>query len=254
MNALAEITGDAAPFDSTIDIDTLTTIADWKADLQARIARAMLIFQLHDSSTDFQPLIEEALARRCSMRYAEQEINADERSGNGGTSAASEPKKDEWPVMDKAAYVGLVGDMVRTIAPQSEADPVSILIQGLVCAGNIIGRSAYYQVESDRHHANLFAVLTGQSSKARKGTSYGRIRAVAKIADEKWTEDRCKGGLSSGEGLINAVRDAVVKWDAKAHEWDEVDPGIADKRLMIVELNLPGRSPSWKGTATRCRP
>ena len=99
----------------------------------------------------------------------------------------------------------------------------------------MIGRSAYYQVESDRHHANLFAVLTGASSKARKGTSAGRVSAIVKFADQRWSDDRVKGGLSSGEGLINEIRDEVKKWNAKEKAEEVVDPGIADKRLMVFE-------------------
>jgi hypothetical protein len=144
----------------------------------------------------------------------------------------------EWPVMDRAAYYGFAGEVVKTIGPHSEADPVAILIQFLTCVGNVLGRAAYYQVESDRHHANLFAVLVGASSKARKGTSMGRVSAVVKVADERWFDDRTKGGLSSGEGLINEVRDEVKHWDAKEQIWQMVDPGVADKRLMVTEAEF----------------
>jgi len=34
-----------------------------------------------------------------------------------------------WPVMDDAAYYGIAGDIVRTILPHSEADPVALLSQ-----------------------------------------------------------------------------------------------------------------------------
>jgi hypothetical protein len=145
-----------------------------------------------------------------------------------------------FPTMEDAAYHGLPGDVVRTILPHSEADPVALLIQCLACAGNILGREFYFQVESDRHHANLFAVLVGQSSNGRKGTSYGRILSVAKIADAKWADDRNKGGLSSGEGLINEVRDEVKKWNAKEQVFDVVDPGVTDKRLIVVESEFAG--------------
>ena len=140
--------------------------------------------------------------------------------------------------MDRAAYHGFAGEVVETIGPHSEADPVAILIQFLTCVGNVIGRAAYYQVESDRHHANLFTVLVGASSKARKGTSMGRVSAIVKVADERWLNERMKGGLSSGEGLINEVRDEVKHWDAKEQVWQTVDPGVTDKRLMVTEAEF----------------
>jgi hypothetical protein len=159
---------------------------------------------------------------------------------NGGQVEGEDPSVAEpaWPVMHAAAYHGFAGDVVRTIAPHSEADPVAILMQFLACFGNVIGRVAYYQVESDRHHTNLFASLVGDSSKARKGTSMGRVLAILKIAEEFWCSDRIKGGLSSGEGLINEVRDEFKKWNVKDQSYEMVDPGVTDKRLMVVEAEF----------------
>jgi hypothetical protein len=142
--------------------------------------------------------------------------------------------------MAPEAYYGLAGDIVRTIEPQSEADPVALLIQLLTMAGNAIGRLPYYQVESDRHRTNLFCAMVGVSSKGRKGTAAGRVRAVVRTADEAWDDERLKGGLSSGEGLISEVRDPTQKWNSKEHEFELVDPGVRDKRLMIVEPEFAG--------------
>jgi hypothetical protein len=145
-----------------------------------------------------------------------QKLCLDTPEFEGPIGAASAPAAvTRWPIMDTAAYHGLAGDVVNTIAPHSEADPVALLIQFLTLAGNVIGREPYYQVESDRHHVNLFGVLVGASAKARKGTALGRIRAVVKVADETWIGDRLKGGLSSGEGLINEVRDPVRKRESQ---------------------------------------
>lgn len=145
-----------------------------------------------------------------------------------------------WPVIDPAAFYGLAGDLVKTIEPHSEADPIALLLQFLTMAGNVIGHEPYYQVESDRHHANLNITLVGESAKGRKGTSLGRVRAVVKVADQNWADDRLKGGLSSGEGLINEVRDPVRRWNAQAEAFETADPGVDDKRLMVVEAELAG--------------
>ena len=98
----------------------------------------------------------------------------------------------DWPVIDEAAYHGLAGEVMRTIEPHTEADPVAILLQVLTYFGNVVGRGPYYQVESDRHHANLFCVLVGRSAKGRNGTSGGRARAVMQLADQQWL-GRMKG-------------------------------------------------------------
>ncbi|ABQ32860.1 hypothetical protein BBta_0583 [Bradyrhizobium sp. BTAi1] len=127
---------------------------------------------------------------------------------------------------------------MSTIAPHTEADPVAILIQVLVMFGNVVGRLPHYQVEADQHHLNLFCVLVGQSAKGRKGTSGSRARSIMQMADEVWLNERMKGGLSSGEGLIAEVRDEVEQWDPKAQELRVVDPGVADKRLMVSEAEF----------------
>jgi hypothetical protein len=159
----------------------------------------------------------------------------------GRDQAAGQPQShDAWPVMNGAAYHGLAGDVVTEIEPYSEADPTAILFQFLTSAGNIVGNRAYYQVEGTRHHANLFNVLVGESSKARKGTSWDRISDIVRIADERWYSERAKGGLSSGEGLINEVRDEQKKWNGKEGAWETIDPGVTDKRLMIIEPEFAG--------------
>ena len=84
-----------------------------------------------------------------------------------------------WPVMADDAYHGITGEVVKRIEPHSEGDPVALMLQFLTLAGNVIGRMPYYQAEFDQHHPNLFCVLVGASAKGRKGTSMGRIRAVA---------------------------------------------------------------------------
>jgi hypothetical protein len=143
-----------------------------------------------------------------------------------------------WPTMSEAAYHGMAGDIVNTIKPHTEADPVAILVQLLTCAGNIIGNCPYYQIEGTRHHANLFSVLVGRSSKARKGTALDRISSIIRVADDRWYSERVKGGLSSGEGFIEPVRDEVKKWNVKEGAWEIVDPGVPDKRLLVIEPEL----------------
>jgi Protein of unknown function (DUF3987) len=122
------------------------------------------------------------------------------------------------------AFHGLAGDFVRRLDPHTESDPVALLFQTLIAFGNVIGDSAHFTVEGDRHGAKLFAVLNGRTSKARKGTSWGNVRSVFGVVNPQWMTDCIQSGLSSGEGLIYAVRDAYGN-----------DPGVADKRLLIHE-------------------
>jgi hypothetical protein len=107
-------------------------------------------------------------------------------------------------------------------------------------------RISYYHVEGDRHGANLYAVLVGETSKARKGISWGRVRQIVAAANQTWAAERVHTGLSSGEGVIFAVRDPIMgteragKGASAQRVAVEVDPGLADKRLMIVESEFGG--------------
>ena len=138
-----------------------------------------------------------------------------------------------WPVpLGEQAYYGLVGEAVNTIEPHTESDPAAIVIQFLAAFGNVVGRSPFYPVEGDRHHTNLFGVLVGASSKARKGTSWGQVRRLLNMAaaPDCWVFDSIQSGLSSGEGLVWGVRDPGTA--------GEDDPGVSDKRLLVVETEF----------------
>jgi hypothetical protein len=84
---------------------------------------------------------------------------------------------DNWPEMDAAAYYGLAGEVVKTIDPHTEADPVAILLQLLAGFGNIIGSNPFYRIEGDQHHANLFwCLLAAQAKPARVHRPVGCAR------------------------------------------------------------------------------
>ena len=141
----------------------------------------------------------------------------------------------------------MLGKIVKTIAPQTEADPLALLANMVIFFGNIIGRTAYIQIEATRHYLNEFAVIVGQSSIGRKGTASDWAKHVFSAVDGLWADDRIQGGLSSGEGLISAVRDPTeartpIKEKGKIVDYQITvsDPGIEDKRLMVVESEFGG--------------
>jgi len=148
-----------------------------------------------------------------NSKTADSSTNTDPLSSQRSLSS-----HDEWPEPpSEKAYYGLAGEIAHAIEPHTEADKAAILIQFLVAFGNVVARHAYYQVEAVQHHTNLFAVLVGDSSKARKGTSWGHVERIFGELDSVWKNDRLTTGLSSGEGLIWAVRDE--------DEEDEKDEG-----------------------------
>jgi hypothetical protein len=139
---------------------------------------------------------------------------------------------EPWPTLAPAAYHGLAGEVVSTLLPHTESDPVALLLQYLASFGNVIGRNRYYQAEDTQHFGNLFVTLVGDTSKARKGTSAERIRTIFKAVDLTWASERMKGGVSSGEGIISQVRDEVRGMRKGIEEI--VDAGAGDHRFLLM--------------------
>jgi hypothetical protein len=73
----------------------------------------------------------------------------------------------------------------------------------------------------------------GQSGHARKGVSLGRALA---LFPEEYAKRNIISGLSSGEGIISAVRDASMK--LKEGVAEVLDAGVEDKRLLVTEQEL----------------
>ncbi|MBI4574268.1 MAG: DUF3987 domain-containing protein [candidate division NC10 bacterium] len=149
-----------------------------------------------------------------------------------------------WPALAGVALHGLAGEIVRAVQPWSEADPVGILVHLLVAFGNLVGRGPHFTVESTRHGLNLFAVLVGPTAAGRKGQAWSSPRYLCSLADESWVRNCVKsGGLSSGEGLIYAVRDPSYKSEQVREKGRPTgqtvevlaDTGVEDKKLFVLE-------------------
>ncbi|MCA9092949.1 MAG: DUF3987 domain-containing protein [Planctomycetaceae bacterium] len=128
------------------------------------------------------------------------------------------------PKLSPIAMHGIVGKWIRLLAPQTEADPAALLVQFLVGMGSVIGRHVHIVADGAIHYANLFAVIMGNTSRSRKGTSWAQVKKLLHPVDPRWN---IVSGLSSGEGLIHAVRDPIGE-----------DSGITDKRLLVVETEF----------------
>ena len=121
----------------------------------------------------------------------------------------------QWPDPPaRDAYYGLARRIIDVLEPHTESDPVALLAQLLVFFGNAIGRRPHFTVEADRHGLNFYVVLVGATSKRCKGTALGHIGRLFERCDPGWVDRRVTSGLSSGEGLIWAVRDGDV-WDGR---------------------------------------
>lgn len=160
----------------------------------------------------------------------------------------------EWPRFSWDACPGLLGDFVRLATRNSEADPAAVCITALVRFGAEVysygGRSGlgpHFYIGETIHPPRLFAVICGNSSKARKGTSRHPVtklfgREHCQPADFKaWgvaLPARESGGpLSTGEGLAHHVRDESDE-ERERHQRQNPNEPIrekGDKRLIILD-------------------
>lgn len=152
----------------------------------------------------------------------------DEQGGVKSSRQDSDFAFRPWPkARDEHHLYGIAGEIIRTIDPMTEADPMAILGQFLVAFGNMVGRDCCWHHESSRHGTNLFLVLAGPTAYGCKGTSLDVVEDILDGVDPTWMPNGLDGGLISGEGLIHSVRNPT----------DE-DEGVADKRILCAEIEF----------------
>lgn len=125
--------------------------------------------------------------------------------------------------LDRPAFHGLAGDVVREILPYSEADPFGLLTVLLTMFGNAVGHGPFVWLGDDQHPARLFVVLLGDSATGKKGTAVSAVLRLMRRVDSEWTRTRIlNSGLTSSQAMIARVDDAQSN----------------DHRLLVYESDL----------------
>jgi hypothetical protein len=224
----------------------LHTTADGERDCKVDFDHVPTLHCFHDHCRGILDAINRELRSRIGKAeyQSKSEVRSSGKADDDSTDLTSlcSCAVDYPTPPDDAAYYGLAGDIVRRIEPHTEADPVALLVQLLVAFGNVTGRGAHAIADASWHFTNLIAVLVGETSKGRKGTAWAHVRRLFAFVDEGWL--KCiANGLSSGEGLIWAVRDPIeekkpIKEKGRhtgEYETVVVDHGVLDKRLLFFE-------------------
>ncbi|MDQ0094413.1 DUF3987 domain-containing protein [Paeniglutamicibacter psychrophenolicus] len=141
----------------------------------------------------------------------------------------------EWPTLREEAFHGAAGEIVRSLEPTTEADPAALLADLLASFGWAVGaeqESAHMLIANSPHHARLWPMIVGTTSVGAKGTSHSVIwRVVREYLGSVLNPPAHKTGLSSGEGLIESVKDDSGDPADEKH----FEPGVLDKRLFVME-------------------
>lgn len=149
-----------------------------------------------------------------------------------------------WPRLDPTAFHGTAGQLVRALAPTTEADPAALLAVLLAEFGWLVGAqpgagkvpgAAHMMIANEAHHARIFPIIVGRTSSGAKGTAQHAIDRIIRAHAHGMLGSPPRGsGLSSGEGLVEAVRDEI----GDPEDEKNYKPGIEDKRLLLVESEL----------------
>jgi hypothetical protein len=152
-----------------------------------------------------------------------------EAAAGVGAKEAKEAKKAPVPVPSSGIYHGILGDITMAAEPTTEADPVGIHVSLLTGVSADLGPisalhpRAYLRIGNDRHPLLIWGALFGRTSTGRKGGAFSTADLFLARACLSYA-GYVTSGLSSGEGLIERIRDG-----------DSKDSGIDDKRLLVIE-------------------
>jgi hypothetical protein len=146
----------------------------------------------------------------------------------------------ELPTLDGAALHGLVGEAVRALDPWTEGAPAAVLACLLAGVGVCIGPVPHAVVSTSSHRLLIWPLLLGRTSTGRKGTAQDVAEAILGAADPSFVLDNMTGGLSSGEGIIELVRDPTIVDDPETGEPKIITAGVEDKRRYIIETEYGG--------------
>lgn len=155
-----------------------------------------------------------------------------------GESEESEAVHINQPKPTEAMLYGLAGDVGKASAATTEANRYAVCMGFLSFMSAMAGRDVYLPVGNTRHHARLFTLHVGRSSRGRKGDALSLVHRIRHAIDRREHERGTvggsllgqvhTGGLSSREGLVMFIHDGF-------QQGKDETPAIDDKRLWVVE-------------------
>jgi hypothetical protein len=133
--------------------------------------------------------------------------------------------------VDKAAFYGILGKLALETQPETEANPLFVLMHLMVFAGANIGRYPYFVLGPDKHRMLLNVATVAPSGVGRKGSASNVAKELWLKIDANFHKENIADGLNSGKGLLTALRDGTRSRSSKEPD----DPGVIDKRKVFLE-------------------
>ena len=119
--------------------------------------------------------------------------------------------EEQRPKLAREAFQGIAAEFVSLTLPETEADEVGLLVSFLAAAGVLFGKRAVGMACGRIHPPIDFFLAEGKTGQARKGTATNHALALMNLVDPEFERLHVIRGLSSGEGLVQKVKDRSAK-------------------------------------------
>jgi hypothetical protein len=224
----------------------LLTIQGRQEQAKATAAPGELLVEDHAHPSEESFLFQKQEEEQEEHQGLQHSYPDDSYPGEDSEPSLPPPTRSSAPptlALAEPALYGIAGRVVRSLAPHTEADPAAVLLQFLAAFGNLVGPVPHCRVGATRHGLNLFVVLVGESSKARKGTSWRQISSLFAEADPPWSARRVTTARPTASSILHALRDQQPD---------------ADRRLFLLSeefasvLHTLGRETGQLSPLLRC--
>ena len=135
------------------------------------------------------------------------------------------------PKVPDGAFPPSLQSAVDAACHETEAHPMAVAIHYVAYFAAHVGQQRHIRIGNDKHSLDFYGILVGRSGKV-KGTAEAQAGYIERLATSQLQEQfgyippRRLSGLSSGEGLVQVIKDPEDENDEK---------GVADKRLLVTE-------------------
>ncbi|MCZ0973180.1 hypothetical protein O1L55_20800 [Streptomyces albulus] len=136
-------------------------------------------------------------------------------------------------------FHGIIGEIVEHVRPTTEADDMAMVGSLLTAFGGAAGTKPHVVAGDERHPMLAWTLLLGPTGNGRKGTGTAAVSRFLEWSDPYYWNERKTNSLSTGEGLIFAVRDGLSAGDIES-EGHKITPGVEDKRLFVLSSEFAG--------------
>ncbi|USE34134.1 DUF3987 domain-containing protein [Endozoicomonas sp. SCSIO W0465] len=136
------------------------------------------------------------------------------------------------PVAPENAFPASLASAVNAACYGTEAHPMAVALHYVIYFAAHIGQHRFVRIGNGKHFLNLYGILVGRTGKV-KGTAESQVECIEQEATQRliarygYIPPRRRSGLSSGEGVIQAIKDP--------DEDDQDNKTLQDKRLMVTE-------------------